>query len=248
LERSYDLTLGGIGARPEAAAGVLFVDRREARRRAWLGGAGLVATLAVLITAASVLGKMAEGRWSAGVHAFDYRAALWVHSLQSPLLDVPLWGLSWLGEMVPMAIACGLFFTYLVWRRRKASALHTALSMPGTAIMWKITSEIVRRERPNFWIQHPAGDLGYPGGHVMNAVVIAGVCLSMTLPHLQARWQKAALILFWVLFISGTGIARIYVNAHFLTDDLAGFGMGLVWVLIALPLCRWAFPNCRNAV
>src|SRR5207248_7878143 len=143
----------------------------------------------------------------AGVHAFDYGAAHWIHSLQSPVADVPLWSLSWIGEMIPMALATGAFFAYLLWRGRKGSALLVGLSMPGTAIRWKITSLVVQRQRPNFWIHHPASDLGYPGGHVMNAAVIAGVCLSMTLPRLEARWQRAGLILFWALFVGGTAMA-----------------------------------------
>jgi undecaprenyl-diphosphatase len=200
-----------------------------------------------LIIAAIILGRMADGRWSAVVHPLDYRAALLIHSLQSPLFDLPLRSLSWIGEMIPMALATSAFFAYLVFRGRKASALLTALSMPGTAIMWKITALTVHRQRPNFWIHHPAWDIGYPGGHVMNAVVIAGVCMAMTLPRLQARWQKVALILLWVLFIVGTAVARIYVNAHFLSDNIAGFSMGLIWVLLAVPIVRWAFPNCRDA-
>jgi len=247
VERSYDFPLGTGAARAHDVAAAGSISREEARRRAFLGVVGLLGLLAALITPAIVLGKMAEGRWSAAVHALDYGAALRIHALQSPVADVPLWSLSWIGEMIPMALASGAFFAYLMWRGRKASALCVALSMPGTAIMWKITGLAVHRQRPNFWVHHPTFDIGYPGGHVMNAVVIAGVCLSMTLPQLQARWQKAALLLFWALFVIGTAIARIYVNAHFLTDNIVGFGMGLVWVALALPLLRWAFPNCRNA-
>jgi undecaprenyl-diphosphatase len=200
----------------------------------------------LLIVLAAAAGEQLEGSWRESAQLLDYGAALRLRALASPWIGLPLQFLSWIGEAVPMALATGSLFVYLLRRRCYASALFAGISMPGTAIMWKVTSLLVERPRPNYWTMHDPADLGYPGGHVMNAVVIAGVCLFLTLPRLKSRWQQAGAILFGVLFVIGTGMSRIYVNAHFLTDNIAGFLMGLLWVLIALPLCRWAFPECQD--
>ena len=95
MERPYDLPLGAVGARPQdIAADGCSLSREEARRRAFLGVLGLLILLAALITPAIILGRMAEGRWSAAVHALDYQAAVRIHALQSPIADIPLWSLS----------------------------------------------------------------------------------------------------------------------------------------------------------
>src|SRR5437764_2472758 len=110
VEKPYEISLGSIAAHPRDIPATSLLGREEARRRAWLGTAGLLALLWALITTAITLGRMADGPWSAAVHPFDYRAALLVHSLQSPLFDLPLRSLSWIGEMVPMSAATGAFF------------------------------------------------------------------------------------------------------------------------------------------
>jgi hypothetical protein len=126
------------------------------------------------------------------------------------------------------------------------SAICCGLSLPGTAVMWKFASLMVLRERPNYWMLHDSIDFGYPCGHVMNAVVVAGVCHYSADAWHRPRLQRAGMLLFWVLLIAGTGLARIYVNAHYFTDDLAGFLMGLTWILLALPVLQWAFPGCQD--
>jgi undecaprenyl-diphosphatase len=231
------LGAGSRGGEPEAGA-------RLSTAAAILS---LVGLLGLLITLGSALGWLAVGPWRPAVAALDYAVAVRIHALRSPWLDAPMWSLSWIGEMVPMAAVTGSLFFYVLRRRRRFSALCVALSMPGTAIMWKVTSLLVERGRPDFWVHHRPGDLGYPGGHVMNAVVIAGVCLSMLWPRAERPWQKAAAVLFWLLFVTGTAMSRIYVNAHFFTDNVAGLLMGLLWVILALQVCRRAFPDVRDA-
>lgn len=214
--------------------------------RVVLGSSALATLLAALISGTVVAGRAIMGPWHHAAYALDYSAAVWVRSLRSPAMDLLMGSLSWIGEMVPMAIiTAGIFITLLLCGRRR-SALCAALSLPGTAIMWKFTSTLVWRERPNYWILHEAADIGYPCGHLMNAVVVAGFCLfaAGTRPRSRARWT--AMVSFWLLLVVGTGLARIYVNAHYLTDDIAGFLMGLIWIVLALPILRWTFPGCPD--
>ncbi len=199
-----------------------------------------------LIAGAAALGREIVGPWNGPIEWRDYRFALALRSLSSPLADGVFGGLSWIGEKVPMATGSAAVFFFLLWRRRFSSALCVALTMPGTAIMWKATALMVERQRPNWWLMHDPSDLGYPGGHVMNATVIAGICLAAVLPRLSERRLRGAVMFFWVLFVLGTGLSRIYVNAHFASDNLVGFAMGLFWVVVAVPLVGWAFPAVQN--
>ena len=94
---------------------------------------------------------------------------------------------------------------------------------------------------------HDPADLGFPGGHVINATVIATVCAVAALSLLRTRWQKALGLGVGVTFVAGTFTSRIYESAHFLTDNLAGLAMGLSWAAVAIPVTRWMFPEVRNA-
>ncbi|MGH7320251.1 MAG: phosphatase PAP2 family protein [Candidatus Rokuibacteriota bacterium] len=218
------------------------------RRRVPAGGLLMAGLLAGLILLFSMLGRLAEGPWRGVIHPVDEATAFWVHSLTSPALDVPMWSLSWMGEARQMAVGLVALLVYLLWRRRYFSALSVTLIMPGTGVMKELTSSVVQRQRPNYWIQHDPSDLGYPGGDVMNAVVLTGLCLFLVWPRLRARWQRTSLALGALLIVSATGFSRVYVSAHWLTDNLAGVLMGAIWVAFAVRVVRWMFPHCRDIV
>src|SRR6185369_3122613 len=100
-------------------------------------------------------------------------------------------------ELEPVSIGSGLLFFYFLVRRRFANAAMVGIPLLGVGIMWVITAQLVHQSRPDYWVAQDPHDLGYPSGHVMNAVVIAGLTLQAAFPRLRARWQKAALVLAW---------------------------------------------------
>src|SRR5262249_15901936 len=152
--------------------------------------------------------RVMDGPYRLAVASFDYRMALRLHALSCPFLDYLLGAVGWTGEMGPMTAASASTTLYLVWRPRYHTATSSGIP-PPTA----------RRQRPDYWFVHALADLGYPGGHVMNAVVMAGVVLAASLPRLRTRWQRAAAVAFWICFVAATWASRVYFSAHFTTDN-----------------------------
>jgi undecaprenyl-diphosphatase len=205
-----------------------------------------MAWLVFLIALSGAAGNAIEGPWRSRVASFDHAVAMWVHSLSCPAMDRGMGAMSWIGEPAPMAAVTGGVFLYLVLRSRWASAMGAVLTMPGTAVMWLVTSWLVERPRPEYWVSHPGADPGYPGGHVMNAIVVAGVCSAASLPRARHRWQRTGIVILWLGFVGAMALCRVYWCIHFPSDQIAGSLMGLAWVGVALPLCRWTFPGLRD--
>jgi undecaprenyl-diphosphatase len=210
------------------------------------GAAGLAGLLVLLIGLATTAGQAIQGPWRTSVERLDAALAFRLHASRCRLMDALMDAASWIGEREPIIVVTTGIVLYLLACRRPASAFCAAGAMMGTAVMWKVTSQLVHRPRPDYWLAHDPADLGYPGGHMMNAVVIAGACLSATLPHCRARWHRAGIILFWGVVVTATALCRVYVCAHFATDQLAGFLMGLAWVVVAFPLFRCILSGCRD--
>jgi undecaprenyl-diphosphatase len=75
---------------------------------------------------------------------------------------------------------------------------------------------------------HDANFQSMPSGHATTAFAIAGA--------LTALWPRARIPFF--IFALAIGLSRIMVNAHYLSDVLAGAILGLLTVEAILFLCR----------
>jgi membrane-associated phospholipid phosphatase len=229
---------------------VEVVQRHGFQALAWrrvVGFTLLAGVLALLIVAATALGLwLKQGSPDHG-HAWDYPAALWVHSLRGSTMDLAMRFFGGAGEPMPMSLVCTAIVLAFYFRGHRLAALTAVVALPGSCLLWEVTCRLVLRERPGWWLAHNAADHGFPGGHVINATVIATVCAVAAFSILRAGWQKNLGLAASVLFVAGTFTSRIYESAHFLTDNLAGLAMGLCWAAVAIPVTRWMFPEVRNA-
>lgn len=82
----------------------------------------------------------------------------------------------------------------------------------------------------------------FPSGHTANASSLMLLCLlPMLRPRLAAKQTLLFLIgFFWTVLV---GVSRIIMGAHYLTDTIVGFAVGL---MILAGLCRILFPIHRK--
>lgn len=201
-------------------------------------------TLIALIGLFALLGRTLAGPWGPAVDPFDRAAAVWVQSLRSTAADCVFWTLTWIDEDLPMALASGTLFAWMLLSRRRRKAMLMAIAMSGTALMCLATRRIACRQRPAYFgVRQDLADFGYPSGHVMNSVVIATLAVSFIFPRLRTRWQKALLVGACAAYVLGTALSRVYVHAHYATDDIAGFLMGAAWIAVLLPVLGGALPD-----
>jgi undecaprenyl-diphosphatase len=131
--------------------------------------------------------------------------------------------------------ACG----YLVLRRRWLSASVVVVSVMGGEIASDTIKAIVDRPRPDLvprFVQ--VYSASFPSGHAFLAMVVY-----LTIAMQLARLEKAAvvrgyLIAIALVIVAAVGISRIYLGVHWPSDVLAGWGIGLAWVLVVWAAAR----------
>ena len=106
---------------------------------------------------------------------------------------------------------------------------------------YRVTSLIVHRERPTVpRLDHLPVNQSYPSGHVAASIVVyIGLALVLS-PKLRDR---RLLILLWTLAIALpllVAASRMYRGMHHPIDAVAGVGMGLASIAIALFAARAA--------
>ncbi len=134
--------------------------------------------------------------------------------------------------IVPLVLVVAIAF--VVRRRDWRSATLLIVALAGAAGLYTIVKLVVGEARPpaTVWIGHFDG-AAFPSGHVTQAVAFYGMLafvLSVRL-SLRARaflWTGAGFI------AAAVGASRIYLGAHWLTDVLAGYALGVAWIALVM--------------
>jgi membrane-associated phospholipid phosphatase len=150
-----------------------------------------------------------------------------VHRVQNPALGLGMRAVSTLGDsagLLPLiAVVSGL-----AWRIRRRYILIVPLVMIGTGVLQHVAKSAVARPRPNL------APLGFPSGHVLSLVVLLGLgCYLLVVLDARRRWRYLGVA------VSSTALlvvvaSRLYLEAHWLSDVLGGFVVGLAYLLVVI--------------
>ncbi len=194
-------------------------------------GAG-VALLALAIWAFStlledVLDRDALVRWDAAV-------AAWVHARTSS------------GGVRFFSVVTHLGSATVTWtiaavgvpllRRRPVLLTAWAAAFIGAHILSRVLKSAVQRTRPPDEISHVDHEsFSFPSGHALKAVVCY-VMLAYIIAHLAElnKGRRMAVYLTTGALIAAIGWSRIYLGAHYPSDVLGGFAVGLAWLAVCL--------------
>ena len=115
---------------------------------------------------------------------------------------------------------------------------YALISILTTSLVTRGLKEGIGETRPN------GGMHSFPSGHTSNAFTGA------TILYFEYRDTKPLLAWSGYLFATATGVLRIYNNAHWVSDVLAGAGLGILIPQIVYriePLKNWhPFPKKRE--
>jgi len=200
---------------------------REQKRLAQFGGAviaGVVAAVLVLYTFAWLAYEV-MGQETA---ALDSRMLQLVQQYSSPQLTRAAEIVSLFGSELVWLIALVLLGVF-AWQRRWGAAVMLMLVGGGAQLLNDVLKEVFHRARPEALqglIQ--AQQYSFPSGHAM-----VGAAFYFYVGYLTWRivhgWWRILVIVGLVLLVLLIGLARIYLEVHYLSDVIAGYLAGFLW-------------------
>ncbi len=141
--------------------------------------------------------------------------------------------------LIPLIVLTSL----LLWGYRRRWALALPVIMAGTGVLQFVAKWEVDRPRPNLaaW--------GFPSGHVFSLVVFFGLLAYLVwTSRMGRRWRYlggsvgAATVL-------AVAFSRLYLDVHWLSDVVAGFLLGLAYLLLTIWLVEcFRYRRLRGAV
>lgn len=176
----------------------------------------------------------------------DVQISLLVQKIQSPTLDQIMLAISFFGELpwslIMVLLVAILFFTAKF--RREAYFIASILS---SALVILGIKNIINRPRPTeFYVRLVEINRfqSFPSGHVMSYVLFFGfiIILMRNLKTIPQRLKQIItfISLFLMILIP---ISRVYLGAHWLSDTIGGFILGLICLY---PLCYFYFKKKRE--
>lgn len=98
---------------------------------------------------------------------------------------------------------------------------------------------VLRRERPfSDYVFHMfAPTFSFPSGHAVGSTVAYGLLAYLSWAYLPQPWNIIVAVIFGLLILS-IGLSRIYLGAHYPTDVIAGWCVGIVGLVILIVVIK----------
>ncbi|MBF7686832.1 phosphatase PAP2 family protein [Acinetobacter rathckeae] len=143
-----------------------------------------------------------------------------------------------------------VLFIYCIFFARQKKNTETIFlllsSLGSIGIGWSL-KYIVDRDRPQV-VEHLVQSYGasFPSAHSLYAAVLASFTALFVCQNLSYKYRNVlfCFIFSWPLAM---GISRVYLGVHYLSDVLAGLGIGFIWVgLLYLCYQKKFMPYCHE--
>jgi len=190
--------------------------------------------LGVLLVAAWVFGAIAEDvvHHDLPLGTIDLHVAGWLHARATPALTAVMTWISWLGAPLTVAVIVVAVAALLLWRKRRYDCLLLVLAVAGGGLLNWCIKALIHRDRPFF--TDPIQTLtsfSFPSGHTMGSTVLCGALAAIAIPHVRTANGRALLVAATACLIALVAFSRLYLGVHYLSDVLAGFFGGIVWLV-----------------
>jgi undecaprenyl-diphosphatase len=211
------------GARPawrRVAPGVRFAWDRLTPGQLGLELTTLLAIVLVGGFLFGALGSLVEGHASLATDrtAFDVAGGLRERTLTNVAEIV-----TDLGAVVVVGIVVGLAAGYLVVRRRPLEWATLVAGSLLSVLAVDVSKAGFDRARPSGGLVEVEGE-SFPSGHATYSIVYVAVAVAVT--RTAGYVYSAAAVVAAIVLAAAIGLTRVYLRAHYLSDVVAGWGLG----------------------
>jgi undecaprenyl-diphosphatase len=217
-------------------------DDTASKRRHWDGAWPLKGRELLLLLGAYVgvvgawvlVGETYTG-WTApnAITRFDERVANWMVDHRTSFLNDLAKSCGYLADSYYKIGASVVIFLVFLWVwRRWYEAVYIALPLVFEACAFIVITHIVQRDRPDVeQLIKSEITTSFPSGHVAAATVYAAIAV-IVFKHTRAVWARSLAVTLAVIVPLLVAWARVYQGVHYLTDTLAGIGLGATSLVI----------------
>jgi membrane-associated phospholipid phosphatase len=163
---------------------------------------------------------------------WDVEFSRWLHVHANGTLTSFFKVVTYAGNVAFLALFTVAIAAYFVRRARVDEAVFVLVSALGIETLNAVLKLLFHRQRPEFAYVH-LDTYSFPSGHATGATAIYGVVIYLLVRDRLTSSRIMAAVGFAALIVL-VGFSRLYLEAHYLSDVLAGCSLGAAWACATL--------------
>ncbi|XYH97891.1 phosphatase PAP2 family protein [Sorangium sp. So ce1128] len=188
---------------------------------------GLALSMAALVFVA--LAEAVNG--GASIVQVDLALARALHASSSSAGVAALRAFTFLGSGAALTVVAIVVAAALLRLRHRVLAIGWLIALAGGGLLNHALKALFARPRPTF--ADPlavAAGWSFPSGHSMGTFITVGMLSYLGLLFVGTLRARLLLVAFALSWTVAMGFSRMYLGVHYLSDVLAGFAAGSVWL------------------
>ncbi len=122
-----------------------------------------------------------------------------------------------------------ILLIYFLYKHFWPELAMILIGWSGGTVLWFFITRYFDRPRPEpqmgIQVHYPS----FPSGHTMQSVLCFGLLAYFLIPHMPSTFWKWVIAIVAVLTMLFIGFSRVFQGGHYLSDVLAGYGLGTAW-------------------
>lgn len=147
----------------------------------------------------------------------------------------------WVTQLGSSATVIGLMLIaaiIFVYRKKIPEAVGLLVSIAGSAAVVFILKELIAKPRPMYPIPaYIETSYSFPSGHATLAIALYVFLLWTIYDAMPSLWKKLTATSTVVLVLA-IGFSRLYLGVHYLSDVVAGYLLGGIFVVVGIKITR----------
>ncbi len=162
---------------------------------------------------------------------FDSYFAALAESCRSPALTDLMFWVTWLGKWQSLTIFFIAAVALFLRHKERFEALFLSFSFIGSLLFVYLLKTMFQRQRPEYALYFER-TYSFPSAHAVVAITLYALLFYLLARRIEGRFLRGAVFTAGAVLALFIGISRIYLGVHYASDVLAGFALGLGWVLV----------------
>lgn len=166
--------------------------------------------------------------------SFDDWAFEFTHSSRNDLLSQIALAITFLGSqtfLLPANIILAGIFLF-IHKKRSYIWKIAAISLSSSGFLF-LVKYIIKKPRPATPLHDAAMHFSFPSGHTFTSITFFGMVLYFLFYIIKNKIARLLLVLFILSIIVAIAWSRVYLNVHYASDVIAGFCLGIMWLIMA---------------